>query len=104
HTRLRVAERWCGEGVRGADPRLHAADGRLLLGDELMDDWRARTRGSSVRLRAYVGGHPSADSQLTLDAANTNRYGDPMPKIEHRFDEATLAQQSATKEHVLGVF
>ena len=92
------------ESSAGRDPRLRTADGRLLLGDELMADWRARTKGSSVRLRAYVDVHPSADSQLTLDAANKNRYGDPMPKIEHRFDEPTLARQAATKAHVLGVF
>ena len=41
---------------------------------------------------------------MTLDASNKNRYGDPMPKIEHRMDEATAAREAATKEHVLGVF
>jgi glucose dehydrogenase len=92
------------ESSAGRDPRLRSAEGRLLLGDELMADWRSRTRGSSVRLRAYVDVHPAADSQLTLDPANKNRYGDPMPKIAHRFDEPTLARQAATKEHVLGVF
>src|SRR5438128_1214278 len=92
------------ESSAGRDPRLRGAEGKLLLGDELMADWRSRTKGSSVRLRAYVDVHPSADSRLTLDAAKKNRYGDPMPKIEHRVDEATLARQAATKEHVLGVF
>ena len=80
------------ESSAGRDPRLRAPDGKLLLGDELMADWRSRTKGSSVRLRAYVDVHPSADSRLTLDASKKNRYGDPMPKIEHRFDEATLAR------------
>ena len=92
------------ESSAGRDPRLRGADGRLLLGDELMADWRSRTKGSSVRLRAYVDVHPSADSRLTLDASKKNRYGDPMPKIEHRLDAATLAREAATKEHVLGVF
>jgi quinoprotein glucose dehydrogenase len=92
------------ESSAGRDPRLRAPDGKLLLGDELMADWRSRTRGSSVRLRAYVDVHPSADSRLTLDPAKKNRYGDPMPKIEHRFDEATRAREAATKAHVLGVF
>jgi quinoprotein glucose dehydrogenase len=55
-------------------------------------------------LRAYVDVHPSADSRLTLDPARQNRYGDPMPKIQHQFDDATRARQSATKAHVLGVF
>jgi len=92
------------ESSAGRDPRLRAPDGKLLLGDELMADWRSRTTGSSVRLRAYVDVHPSADSRLTLDASKKNRYGDPMPKIAHRVDAATQARQAATKEHVLGVF
>jgi choline dehydrogenase-like flavoprotein len=92
------------ESSAGRDPRLRNPDGRLLLGDELMEDWRSRTKGSSVRLRAYVDVHPSADSRLTLDASRLNRYGDPMPKIEHKMDQATLARQAATHAHVLGVF
>jgi choline dehydrogenase-like flavoprotein len=92
------------ESSAGRDPRLRDAAGTLLLGDELMADWRTRTRGSSVRLRAYVDVHPSADSRLTLDPSKRNRYGDPMPAIVHRFDEATMARAAATKSHVLGVF
>ena len=57
-----------------------------------------------MRLRAYVDVHPSAESRLTLDASNKNRYGDPMPKIEHRFDEGTQGREGATRDHVLGVF
>jgi glucose dehydrogenase len=92
------------ESSAGRDPRLRAADGKLLLGDELMEDWRGRTKGSSVRLRAYVDVHPSADSRLTLDATKKNRYGDPLPKIEHHFDAATVARAGATTAHVLDVF
>ena len=92
------------ESSAGRDPRLRAPEGALLLGDELLADWRARTKGSAVRLRAYVDVHPSADSRLTLDSTNRNRYGDPMPKIEHRVDAATSAREAATREHVLGVF
>src|SRR6266850_509513 len=92
------------ESAAGRDPRLRSPEGKLLLGDELMADWRSRSKGSSVRLRAYVDVHPSADSRLTLDAAKKNRYGDPMPKIEHRFDAATLAREAATGTHVQGVF
>jgi choline dehydrogenase-like flavoprotein len=92
------------ESSAGRDPRLRSADGRLLLGDELLEDWRARTRGSSVRLRAYVDVHPAPDSRLTLDPSHRNRYGDPLPKIVHRFDEPTVARQAATRAHVLRVF
>jgi quinoprotein glucose dehydrogenase len=92
------------ESSSGRDPRLRTSEGKLLLGDELMNDWRSRTKGSSVRLRAYVDVHPSADSRLTLDPSSRNRYGDPMPKIEHHFDDATLAREAATRAHVMGVF
>ena len=92
------------ESASGREPRLRSADGRLLLGDEVMTDWRSRTKGSAVRLRAYYDIHPSADSRLTLDAANKNRYGDPMPKIEHQLDAASLAREAATAEHIRGVF
>src|SRR2546426_12275296 len=92
------------ESSAGRDPRLRTPEGKLLLGDELMADWRSRTTGSSVRLRAYVDVHPSADSRLTLDATNRNRYGDPMPKIEHHFDAATVGREAATKGPRLGAF
>ncbi len=92
------------ESSAGRDPRLRDPQGRLLLGDEVFEDWRSRAKGSSVRLRTYLDVHPSADSRLTLDPSKKNRYGDPMPKIEHRFDEATLARKAADEEHVAGVF
>ena len=92
------------ESAAGRDPRLRAPDGALLLGDELLADWRSRTKGSSVRLRAYVDVHPSADSRLSLDPTKQNRYGDPMPKIVHHFDEPTVAREAANREHVQNVF
>jgi len=92
------------ESAAGKDPRLRDPQGKLLLGDEVFADWRSRMKGSSVRLRAYIDVHPSADSRLTLDPTSKNRYGDPMPKIEHVLDEATMARKAATEAHVLGVF
>jgi quinoprotein glucose dehydrogenase len=92
------------EDTTGREPRLRNETGKLLLGDEVFDDWRARTRGSSVRLRTYLDVHPSADSRLTLNAGSKNRYGDPMPKIDHRFDEATVARQAANRQHVRDLF
>ena len=92
------------EDATGREPRLRDTRGRLLLGDEVFDDWRARTKGSSVRLRTYIDVHPSADSRLTLNTASKNRYGDPMPKIDHRFDEPTTARLAANKQHVRDLF
>ena len=93
------------ESSFGKEPRLRDADGRLLLGDELLADWRSRAlNGSSVRLRAYYDSHPSADSRLTLDPTSKNRYGDPMPKIERRLDAAAEAREAATLAHCTSVF
>ena len=93
------------ESSAGKEPRLRSADGRLLLGDELLDDWRSRAlKGSSVRLRAYYDSHPSADSRLTLDPTSKNRYGDPMPKIDRQLDAAATAREGATLAHCTEVF
>ena len=93
------------ESAAGKEPRLRDGDGRLLLGDELLDEWRSRAvKGSSVRLRAYYDSHPSRDSRLTLDPTSKNRYGDPMPAIEHRLDAAAEAREASTMAHVTSVF
>ena len=93
------------ESSAGKEPRLRSTDGRLLLGDEVLSDWRGRAlKGSSVRLRAYYDSHPSADSRLTLDPASKNRYGDPMPKLVHQLDAAATAREGATLAHCTGVF
>lgn len=87
------------------EPRLRGEGGRLLVGDDLVGDWRARAgSGSAVRLRTYYDSHPSAESRLTLDPASKNRFGDPMPKIEHRLDAAAEAREAATLAHCTGVF
>ena len=90
------------ESAAGHEPRLRNADGRLLLGDAALADWRARTGRGAARVRAYYDVHPSADSTLTLDPAKKNRWGDPLPVITHVLDEATVARKAATRAHILG--
>ena len=96
---LRVWENEYGQG-----PRLRDDSGSVLLGDDLLDDWRSRTRRGMARVRAYYDVHPARDSALMLDANRRNRYGDPLPRVEHRLDEPTRAREAATREHILGVF
>lgn len=85
-------------------PRLRDGEGRVLMGDALMSDWRARSKRGRARVRAYYDTHPARESALTLDASRKNRYGDPLPRIDHRLDSATEAREAANKEHILGVF
>jgi glucose dehydrogenase len=92
------------ESTVGREPRLKGADGRVMLGDQLLADWRSRVRRGTARVRAYYDVHPSADSTLTLDAAIRNSYGDALPKIVHRLDAATEARIPATKAHIAEVF
>ncbi|HXX47003.1 MAG TPA: GMC oxidoreductase, partial [Myxococcota bacterium] len=87
----------------GRRPRLSDDRGRLLLGDALLADWRSRARRGAARVRAYYDVHPDRDSRLTLDAARRNRWGDPLPRIEHRLDPATREREAATRGHLLGV-
>lgn len=92
------------ESAAGRGPRLRDASGRLLVGDEVLEDWRARSKGGTVRLRAYYDSHPDRESRLTLNPAARNRWGDPLPRLEHRLDGASMAREPATHEHILGVF
>lgn len=86
------------------EPRLRSKDGRLLLGDNLLADWRNRAQRGTARVRAYVDVHPDRESSLTLDDNARNRWGDPLPQINHRLDAATLARQEATHQHVHSIF
>jgi quinoprotein glucose dehydrogenase len=92
------------ESSAGRDPRLKDANGRLLLGDAALADWRTRTARGAARVRAYYDVHPSADSALTLDPSKKNRWGDPLPVITHVLDDKTVARKAATREHIVSVF
>lgn len=60
-------------------PRSHGDEGRVLIGDRALADWRARNRLGKVGVRAFVEGTPVAHSALTLSTTEQNRWGDPLP-------------------------
>jgi choline dehydrogenase-like flavoprotein len=84
--------------------RLKDAAGRILLGDDVVADWKKRGEKGRARVRAYYDVHPAENSELTLDASRKNKWGDPQPKIADRSDAATLARMASTKQHIQGVF
>lgn len=86
------------------DARLRDDAGTVLLGDAVLADWRARTKRATARVRAYYDVHPDRSSELTLDPATKNMYGDPLPKIVHRPDAASQARWESTQTHIRGVF
>lgn len=92
------------ESDSGRAPRLRDDGGALLFGDALLSDWRRRSKRGAARVRAYYDVHPDKDSRLTLDPSNKNRWGDPMPRIDHVLDADTRARAGATKAHLLGLF
>ncbi|HXG89435.1 MAG TPA: GMC family oxidoreductase [Vicinamibacterales bacterium] len=92
------------ESSVGREPRLKDSNGRVLMGDAVLADWRARAKRGAARVRAYYDAHPAADSSLTLDPNATNRFGDALPRIAHKLDAATEARLPATRRHLLDLF
>jgi quinoprotein glucose dehydrogenase len=92
------------ESAAGHEPRLKSGDGRILLGDSLLADWRERAKRGTARVRGYYDVHPDRDSSLTLDESSRNRWGDPLPKIEHKANAASQARQQFTQNHFQQVF
>jgi glucose dehydrogenase len=91
------------EAARGA-PRTMDSNGRILLGDDVVKDWRSRSPRGVARVRAYYDVHPAENSELTLDLSRKNKWGDPMPKIEHRRDAATQSRYESTRQHIQSIF
>ena len=73
---------WESQFARG--PRISTDDGRVLLGDDVLRDWRDRTKTGTTRVRAYYDVIPDRDSALTLDQSRINMWGDPLPKLAFR--------------------
>ncbi|HEX5216077.1 MAG TPA: GMC family oxidoreductase [Vicinamibacterales bacterium] len=92
------------ENAGGRAPSMRDRSGKLLLGDALIADWRTRLTRGTARVRGYFDVHPDKDSRLTLDPANKNRWGDPMPVVQHRTDAATQARTAATRQHFEQLF
>ena len=93
------------ESTVGRVPRLRGDDGGLLLGDEILDDWRVRTTDrASARLRAYYDVIPDRESRLTLDAGLRNRWGDPLPSIQFVDAPESVALRGRTEESIRQVF
>jgi len=85
-------------------PRLRDDNGRLLLGDDIMQDWRERTKTGVARVRAYYDVIPDRSSELTLDPARRNAYGDPLPKLAFRDAPESAALRGYTNDTLRALF
>ena len=86
------------ESSVGRTARLRNDQGRLLWGDEIMSDWRARTDSRcTARIRAYYDVIPDENSRLTLDRSRQNAWGDPLPR--HDFRPASVTEELRPHTH-----
>jgi quinoprotein glucose dehydrogenase len=93
---------WESTSARG--PRLRDDQGLLLLGDEQMTDWRARTSAGTTRLRCYYDVIPHRDSRVVLDRGTRNRFGDPLPRLEFRDAQVSAELRQPTEDSIRALF
>ncbi len=92
------------ESSVGQAPRLRDDAGNLLLGDDLLRDWRTRTDRGVARVRAYYDVIPDRSSELTLDATKTNAWGDPLPALAFRDAPESAATRGWTEDTLRALF
>ncbi|NIR35011.1 MAG: hypothetical protein GWO22_02945, partial [Actinobacteria bacterium] len=93
---------WDSSARRG--PRLLDDEGRPLLGDALLDDWRARTQTGVARMRAYYDVIPDRESRIDLESGLENEWGDPMPRIAFVDAPESAELRAHTEASIRGVF
>jgi len=92
------------ESSFGREPRLADDQGKLLLGDELLADWRRRTATGTARVRAYYDVIPDRESALSLDTAKRTAWGDPLPKLAWRDAPESAALQEWSEGRIRVLF
>ena len=92
------------ESNAGQEPRLQDENGRLLLGDRFLADWRRRTATGTTRVRCYYDVLPDRTSELTLDPSRRTPWGDPMPTIAWRDSQTSRDLRPATEQKIRDLF
>ena len=85
-------------------PRLRDDAHRIMLGDDILHDWRTRTKTGVARLRAYYDVVPDRESSLSLDASHRNTWGDPLPKLAFRDAPESAALRSYSDSTLKSLF
>ena len=84
----------------GRSPRPVDDSGQLLLGDDLLTDWRRRARKGAARMRAYYDVLPDRESRLTLDSSRLTEWGDPTFRIDLVDHPDSAALRGRTEERI----
>jgi quinoprotein glucose dehydrogenase len=92
------------ESSVGREPRLADQNGRLLLGDELLADWRRRSATGAARVRAYYDVVPDRESALSLDSARKTPWGDPLPLLAFRDAPESALLREGTEAAIRTLF
>ena len=92
------------ESSQGRAARLRNDAGDVMLGDEILADWRNRTATGTARVRGYYDVIPDRDSRLTLDAAAKNEWGDPMPKLAFKDAPESVNLRKYSEDKVRALF
>ncbi|HEX7938648.1 MAG TPA: GMC family oxidoreductase [Gemmatimonadaceae bacterium] len=96
---LRVWESSSGQGARLRDDA-----GNLMLGDDVLKDWRKRTETGMARVRAHYDVIPDRSSELTLDSTRKNSWGDPLPKLSFRDAPESASVRGWTEDELRALF
>ncbi|OGU13295.1 MAG: hypothetical protein A3K13_08590 [Gemmatimonadetes bacterium RIFCSPLOWO2_12_FULL_68_9] len=92
------------ESSVGAEPRVRDDAGNVLLGKELLADWRKRAERGTARVRAYYDVLPHRDSAVTLDPYRKSPWGDPLPRISYRDSDESAALRGYTEDTLKQLF
>jgi choline dehydrogenase-like flavoprotein len=92
------------ESSAGREPRLGDASGRLLLGDELLADWRRRAATGAARVRAYFDVIPDRESAISLDSSKRTPWGDPLPAVSLRDDPVSADARASSEDAIRALF
>jgi glucose dehydrogenase len=92
------------ESSVGKEPRLAGQDGRLLLGDELLAEWRGRAATGTARVRAYYDVIPDRESALTLHPSMRTPWGDPLPVLTFRDAPESAALREPSEAAIRALF
>jgi quinoprotein glucose dehydrogenase len=92
------------ESSVGREPRLRTDAGALLLGDDILADWRSRTEAGTARVRGYYDVIPARESALTLDRSRQNAWGDPLPKLTWQDADVSRELRGWSEERIRELF
>ena len=92
------------ESAYARAPRLKNDTGAIMLGDDILRDWRDRTKTGVARVRAYYDVIPDRESALSLDSVRKNAYGDALPRLSFRDAPESAALRSYSDDSLKALF